>query len=368
MATTVSSSSTSSSSSSSSTDSPSTTPKPLTLINNERCILLNNGNHLPTVGFGTWRCDIDKLEEAVYTAIKLGYRHIDAANLYKNEHITGKAIQRAITDGLVKRDDLFVTSKLAPTQMEPHMVRPMIEKSIADLCVGYLDLYITHWPYAIDSACTVSPAPTSARLGYDKVRYMQVWQELEKAVTDGLVRNLGCSNMTAMKLHDVLETCKIKPSVVQNELHPCLNQSLLKQYCDYHGIVLTAYCPLGSPGRPAAYRNPGDPEILTQPIILEISNKMGKTPAQVALRWALQRGTVPLPRSTNTERITENFGIYDWSLSNEDMEKINSLDLTVNSKGRIMKGDNFQIDNLPWQGVWDEEWMVINVPQLISKK
>ena len=351
--------------STSSTSSSSVTP--LTLINNEHHIVLNNGNTLPTVGFGTWRCDVTKLEDAVYNAIKLGYRHIDAANLYKNEHITGKAIQRAIQDGLVTRKDLFITSKIAPTQMEPHLVRPTIEKSIADLGVDYLDLYITHWPYSIDSTCTVSPAPYSARLGYDKNRYMKVWREFEAAVEAGLVRNLGCSNMTAKKLHDIIENCTIKPSIIQNELHPCLQQNLLKQYCDHYGIVLTAYCPLGSPGRPDAYRNPGDPEILTQPIIIELGLKYNKTPAQIALRWALQLGTVPLPRSTNLQRIEENFGIYNWNLSPEDMQQIHTLDRTEKSIGRIMKGDNFQQENLPWQAVWDEEWMNENVPKIIGK-
>lgn len=332
------------------------------------------GAALPALGFGTWRCDIEKLDAAVYHGIKCGYRHIDCAGLYKNEHVVGKAIARAIADGLCTRAELFLTSKLAPTQMEPALVLPAITKTLADLQTDYLDLFITHWPYAVDPACTTSPAPWESRRGYSAAAYLSVWREMERAVDAGLVRLLGCSNMTAKKLNNLIkgespaaaagggdgggagECARIPPRVVQVELHPFLAQPALKAYADAHGILLTGYCPLSSPGRPAQYRAPGDPDVLTDPVVVEIAARAGKTPAQVALRWAVQRGTVPLPRSTTLARIEENADVFTWALAPEDMEALDGLDRTKGSVGRIMKGDNFQTEGLDWRAVWDEDW------------
>jgi alcohol dehydrogenase (NADP+) len=325
------------------------------------------GAALPAIGFGTWRCDIEKLDAAVYHGIRCGYRHIDCAGLYKNEHVVGAAIARAIADGLCTRADLFITSKLAPTQMEPALVLPTLTKTLADLQVDYLDLFITHWPYSVDPACTTAPAPWEARRGYSAAAYLAVWREMEKAVDAGLVRTLGCSNMTAKKLDNLIsgeggeggeqQCARIPPRVVQVELHPFLAQPALKSYADAHGIILTGYCPLSSPGRPAQYRAPGDPDVLTDPVVVEIAARAGKTPAQVALRWAVQRGTVPLPRSTTLARIEENADVFSWALAPADMEALDGLDRTKGSVGRIMKGDNFQTEGLDWRGVWDEDWV-----------
>jgi alcohol dehydrogenase (NADP+) len=312
---------------------------------------------LPAPGFGTWRADPEKLEAAVYHALKTGYRHLDCAGLYKNEHIVGAAIARALADGILSsRSELFITSKLAPTQMDPELVAAAVDKSIKDLGVGYLDLYITHWPYAVDPACTTAPAPFSARRGYSPEAYLTVWRALEACVDAGKVRHLGCSNMTAKKLHALRKGARIPPTVVQVELHPMLAQPGLKAYCDRHAVVLTGYCPLGSPGRPAQYRAPGDPEVLTDPVVTSVAARVGKSPAQVALRWAVQRGTVPLPRSTNPDRIDENFAVHGWELSAEDMAALDGLDASRGSVGRIMKGDNFQSEGKDWREVWDEDW------------
>lgn len=151
----------------------------------------------PCPGFGTWRCDESKLEEAVYSALVQGYRHLDCAQLYKNEHIVGRAITRALVDGVLpSRAALWVTGKLAPSQMQAASVAPAVAKSLADLFPGdpapYFDLLLTHWPYAVDPANTVSPAPFAARLGYHPARYLAVWRAMEEAVDAGTVRALGC--------------------------------------------------------------------------------------------------------------------------------------------------------------------------------
>lgn len=322
-------------------------------------VKLNNGATLPVPGFGTWRCDVALLHAAVVHAIRVGYRHIDCAGLYRNEHIVGAAIKDAIDAGLVTREELWITSKLAPTQMEPALVLPALQKSIADLGVGYLDHYITHWPYAVDPANTASPAPDAARLGYDlQAIYLPVWREMEAAVDAGLVRSLGCSNSTAKKLAALIAVARIPPVAVQVEMHPCLAQPKLVAWAAANGIAITGYCPLGSPGRPDAYRAEGDPDVLGSDVILAFAKETGHSPAQVALKWAAQRGTVPLPRSTNPGRISENFegACGAWSLSAEAMTALEALDRSTGSVGRIMKGDNFAPAGAAWRDMWDAEW------------
>lgn len=307
-------------------------------------------------GFGTWRCDINLLEEAVYHAIKIGYRHIDCAGLYKNEHIVGAAIKRAVADGIIQRKDLWITSKVAPTQMEPELVEPAVRKSIADLGCDYLDHYITHWPYAVDPACTTAPAPASARRGYSVESYLKVWRVMESMVDAGLVRTLGCSNTTVMKLEQLLAHARIKPLAIQVELHPFLAQPALVHWCARHGITVTGYCPLGSPGRPDQYRAEGDPDVLGNNIVKEIASEVGRSPAQVVLKWAVQRGTVPLPRTTTLARVQENWeGCQGaWTLSAAQMVRLDSLDASKGSVGRIMKGDNFAQEGTDWRDMWDE--------------
>jgi alcohol dehydrogenase (NADP+) len=337
---------------------------------------LRYGSCLPNPGFGTWRCDETKLQEAVYKAISCGYRHIDCAQLYKNEHIVGKAIAQSINDGIIKnRQELFITGKLAPSQMQRESVYPALDKSLKDLFGDikltdnsespfYFDLFITHWPYSIDPSNTISPAPFSARRGYTPLSFLNVWRELERAVDDGRVRALGVSNMSAFKIQTLCGSARIQPSCLQVELHPFLAQNSLVRFCKRRGIVVTGYSPLGSPGRPAAYRTEDDPDVLSAACILEIASRLKKTPAQIALRWAVQRGTVPLPRSTTLSRIEENFegaiggsGLSSWYLNDSDMAAINALDQTDGSKGRIMKGDNFACENIDWKKLWDEDFI-----------
>jgi alcohol dehydrogenase (NADP+) len=347
---------------------------------------LRYGGTLLAPGFGTWRCDESKLEDAVYHAISTGYRHLDCAQLYKNEHIVGRAISRSIRDGLIKsRKDLFITGKLAPSQMQAESVLPAIQKSLHDLFDGieknpdgsetpfYFDLFITHWPYSVDPTNTISPAPFSARRGYTPERYLSVWRALENAVDNGYVRALGVSNMSARKIHTLCGSARIQPSCLQVELHPFLAQNNLVNFCKRRGILVTGYSPLGSPGRPAAYRAEGDPDVLSAQCIVDRAALLNKTPAQVVLRWAMQRGTIPLPRSTTSSRIEENFlgalgGLIQsemWSLNASDMAAIDALDLTEGSKGRIMKGDNFSCEGVDWRTLWDEDF--VDLEDQISK-
>ncbi len=302
--------------------------------------LLSNGRRMPSLGFGTWRCDTGLLEAAILEALRLGYRHIDTGP-YRNEAIVGGAIQKALAQGLIaSREELWITGKLPATASEPALVEPTLRKLLAELGTPYLDLYMTHWPFALDPASTASPPLPECRRGYSPAAYLATWRALEACVDAGLVRSLGASNMTARKLAALLPHARHAPVVVQNELHPALASPRLLAFAAARGILLSGYCPLGSPGRPALYRAPGDPDVLGDARLCEVARACGRTPAQVALRWALQRGTAPLPRSTTAARIAENWGALagDWALSQAHMQALAGMDATAGSVGRIMKG------------------------------
>lgn len=301
---------------------------------------LSNGQRIPSLGFGTWRCDVALLEGAVLEALRLGYRHIDTGP-YRNEAIVGSAIRKAIAQGIVgSRAELWLTGKLPTTAMEPAAVEPTLRRLLAELGTDYLDLYMTHWPYALDPDSSASPPLPECRRGYSAGAYLATWRALEACVDAGLVRSLGASNMTAKKLAALLPSARVAPVVVQNELHPALASPRLLAFARAHGILLCGYSPLGSPGRPALYRAPGDPDILAHPTVLALAAQLQRTPAQIVLRWALQRGTAPLPRTTTPSRIAENFGALagDWGLSQAHMAELGAVDATRGSVGRIMKG------------------------------
>lgn len=292
-----------------------------------------------------------KVRDAVIAAIEAGYRHIDCAAGYGNENEVGDGIADCISRGIVKREDLWVTSKLWVASAYPEDALAALEKTLTDLKLAYLDLYLVHWPYRIKKG-SVFPAPVENRLGYDAAAYLAVWQELEKAVDAGKTRHIGCSNMSAKKLSALLKDARIKPAVNQVEGHPFLSQQKLKAFCDKHGIVLTAYSPLGSPDRPARLIEEGDPAPLFDPVVAAIAAKTGKSPAQVLIRWAVQRGTVVIPKSVTPARIAENFAVWDWSLSEEDMGALAKLD----QGSRLIKGHPWLLEGQTWRDLWDEDW------------
>ena len=263
--------------------------------------------------------------------------HIDTGP-YRNENLVGDAIAEAISRGhIASRADLWITGKLPATAMAPAAVEPALRALLAALRTDYVDLYMTHWPYALAPDSTASPPLPEARLGYSAPAYLATWRAMEACVDAGLVRCLGCSNMTAKKLDALLGAARLPPVVVQNEMHTALAQPSLLRFAAARGIVLCGYCPLGSPGRPALYRAPGDPEVLSHPEVAAVAAAVGRTPAQVLLRWAIQRGTGPLPRSTSLARVGENWDVHGWALPEALMARLDALDCTKGSVGRIMK-------------------------------
>lgn len=285
---------------------------------------LTSGNKIPLLGIGTWKSKPGEVGAAVETAIDAGYRHIDCAYIYGNEAEIGAALKKKFDEGLVKRADLFITSKLWNTKHKAEDVLPSVEKSIADLQIGYLDLYLIHWPIGLQSGADNFPKNADESLQYSDDDYVDTWPAMEKCVDEGLIKSIGLSNFNSKQIARVKAIAKIQPSALQVECHPYLNQSDLIKYCKENGVHFTAYSPLGSKDRPWA--KAGEPALLEDTKLMEIGKRHGKSPAQVCIRWQIQRGLSVIPKSANPARIKENFDVFgDFNLSDEDMNTIDGF-------------------------------------------
>jgi len=284
-------------------------------------IQLGNGFSIPLLGLGTWKSKPGEVKAAVEAAIDCGYRHIDCAYVYGNEKEIGEALQKKFEEGL-DRKDLFVTSKLWNTKHSSEDVRPALMNTLKDLRLDYLDLYLIHWPIGWQSGDVVFPKDADGNLVYSEVDYKETWPELEKCVDDGLVRGIGLSNFNSKQVDDVCSVARVKPVVLQVEIHPYLVQNELIAHCEKHNIVMTAYSPLGSRDRP--WGKPDEPCVLDDPTLSNIGKKYNKSVAQVCVRWQIQRGISVIPKSTNASRIKQNSEVFDFELSEDDMKTINS--------------------------------------------
>lgn len=315
-------------------------------------VKLFTGADMPTVGLGTWQSPPGAVKAAVINAIEAGYRHIDCARFYGNESEIGEGLADVISRGVVKREDVFVTSKLWAMDSHPDEVQGALSKTLSDLQTPYLDLYLIHWPFFIAKGAPTFPPPEEWRLGYTPEQYLAVWRELEGAVDRGLVKHIGTSNMTARKLEALLAQARIRPAVNQIELHPALAQQRLVDWCLRRGIAVTAYMPLGSPDRPPRMIAEGDPSLLTDPVVIGIAEAHGVTPGQVLIRWAVQRGTIPIPKSVTPARIAQNLDVFRWTLTPEDMAALGRLDV----HHRYVKGHPSMRGTQTWQDLWDEDY------------
>ncbi|KAF9894712.1 hypothetical protein FE257_006602 [Aspergillus nanangensis] len=270
---------------------------------------------MPVVGLGTWQSKPHEVENAVAAALKSGYRHIDAASVYGNEREVGNGIKAAG----VPRGEIFLTSKLWNTDHDPENVEAAVDRSLSDLQTDYLDLYLIHWPVAFRHS-TSTNQPVDEKTGLIDVVDVparDTWRAMEDLVAKGKVRSIGVSNFTRGKIEDLLQTAKIPPAVNQIEAHPYLQQRDLLEWSKEKGIVVTGYSPLGN----NIYNIP---RAVDDPLVVETAAAIGKTPAQVLISWAVQRGTVVLPKSVTPERITSNF--QDFILPEEAFQAIQSLE------------------------------------------
>lgn len=259
-------------------------------------VMLNSGYEMPILGIGTFNLSLEQAENSVYNALKDGYRLIDTANAYRNERGVGRGIQKAIDEGIVTRDEIFVTTKLWVSEYE--RVEDSIDETLERLGLDYVDLLLLHQPYG---------------------EYIEGYKGMEKAVEEGKVRSIGISNFYEKKFDQIMEIATIPPAVLQNESHPYYHDITMKEYMAKYGTILEAWFPLGG-GDTATQA-----ELFSDPTILKIGEKYGKTAPQIILRWHLQVGTIAIPGSTNPDHIAENFDIFDFELTDEDMAELNAL-------------------------------------------
>lgn len=276
-------------------------------------IPLNHGSGaMPAVGFGTLIPDPVATRQATRSALDVGFRHFDCAERYRNEAAVGEALQDVFKMGTARREDVFVTTKIWNTNHRPERVAAAFEGSLRRLQVDYVDSYLIHTPFAFQPGDEQDPRDADGKVIYDDgVTLVETWQALERLVDEGRCRSIGLSDISLEKLREVVASARIKPSVVQVESHPYLPEWELLDFCRQNGIVLLAFAPLG---------HGSEPKIIDDPVITAIAQRVRKTAAQVALAWAVQRGTAFLTTSTNPGRIQQNFDID--ALPEDAMRKI----------------------------------------------
>jgi aldehyde reductase len=279
-------------------------------------VALNDGNQIPVLGFGSMRTN----KEAISAAIDLGYRHIDTAYFYRNEKDVGDAINEAISDGKIKREDVFVTSKVFPTFFSKGRVIKSAKQSLETSGLEYLDLLLLHAPIVLQDDDNEIPKLPNGEVVLSDYDILDTYKELEEVKRLGLVKSIGVSNFNSVQIDRIVKEAQVIPVTNQVECHPYLNQEKLLNFCRERNITLTGYSPLGQRDM-----RPDDPSLFDDDTLKRIAAKYSKTVAQVLIKWQIQRGIICIPRSANKERIAENINIFDFTISNEDLSAINSL-------------------------------------------
>jgi diketogulonate reductase-like aldo/keto reductase len=317
-------------------------------------VRLYSGAGIPLVGLGTFGSDGvsgEAVAQAVLGAARAGYRHFDCASVYGNEHLIGHSLREILRSG-VRREDLWITSKLWNDRHGEKEVVPSCERTLEDLRLEYLDLYLIHWPFPNfhPPGCDVESRSPDAK-PYIHAEYIKTWRRLEKLVRMGLVRHIGTSNMTIPKLELLFRDAEIRPAANEMELHPHFQQPELFEFVRANGLVPIAYCPMGSPARPERDRTPQDTVDLADPVVMRIAERHGIHPAAVCVKWAMQRGQVPIPFSTRREHYLANLQCaVSPPLATEEMQALAGIDRGC----RLIKGQVFLWKSgQSWEDLWD---------------
>lgn len=302
---------------------------------NTPTVKLNDGHEMPLVGFGSWKVPQESAADTIYNALKTGYRLIDCAQDYGNEKECGEGLKRAIEEGIVKREDVFITSKLWNCYHAKEHVEPMLKKSLEDWGLEYFDLFLIHFPLSqryVDPKERYPPGivnDTEKGVAYyDNIPLSETWHALEDCVNKGLTKSIGISNFNSALIRDLVSHSKIPPAVLQIEHHPYLIQKDLITWVQNQGIAITAYSTFG----PQSFLEMGHETAQNTPLLLEhktvaeIANKHSRTPGQVILRWCVQRNIAVIPKSNNQGRLEQNLQCSEFKLSDQEVEQISGLD------------------------------------------
>ena len=306
---------------------------------------------LPALGLGTWKSADKDVGNAIEYAIECGYRHIDCAPIYMNEKPVGQAFKNCIQSKVVKREDLWITSKLWNSFHDPDHVVGALKQTLHFMQLDYLDLYLMHWPVAAHPSVGYRHITDAKEfVSLDDIPLHETWLAMQECRTLGLVKHLGVSNFSINKLQSLIDKTTIAPSVNQFECHPYLTQQSLIKYCKDNHIHTTAYAPLGSGDRPDMLKHKNEPTLLNNIKIIECAQQLDCTPAQVLLAWSLQHVDSVIPKSTNPQRIQENQHSQQITLNDKQINTINSLNLDY----RYCSGDFFCIEDSPYR--FDTLW------------
>lgn len=310
-------------------------------------LTFRNGDTLDILGLGTWKSKPGEVAQAIRSAIKIGYRHFDCAFIYMNEKEIGQAFADAFAEGDVKREDVWITSKLWNHCHKQEDVVPALKNTLADLQLDYLDLYLVHWPHVFKKDF-MGATKAEETLPTSEVPHIETWRGMEACVEQGLARHIGVCNFNKHKLKALSEQATIVPEMNQVELHPMLHQTDLLEFCKQNGTHVTAYSPLGSPDRSAGMKAADEPNLFQHPAIQELAKKDNCSEAQVMIAWAMERGTAVIPKSVNPERQLQNFQSTEIHLSENDMQLMASAD-----KGyRYVKGQFWEFEGTEYSVDW----------------
>jgi len=281
-------------------------------------VTLNNGAKMPVVGLGTWKSKPGEVKQAVEAALECGYRHLDCAAIYGNEGEVGEGLKASGVD----RKEVFITSKLWNAFHAGADVEDACKDTLAKLGTDYLDLYLIHWPICLRKGHPMPPTPQD----FIDVPVEETWRAMEQLVEKGLVKAIGVSNFNEKRLQEIISLAKVQPAMNQVESHPYLQQQKLKDFCESKKMFMTAYGPLGSPDRPPRCVDESDPVLMEDKTLCEIAKNLDRSPADVLLRWAVQRGSIVIPKSVTPARIESNLKAALNPLPEDAMQKLKDMD------------------------------------------